>query len=156
MSKDVSKRSSKSTRQKNHWMRDEFRRENRIEVRFSDMELARLDEQCEARGLTRSRILRGKVDELAKQKVRREVVVRNADMERLCAEMWKADINLNQVARALNTQDRYRHYVGYERVSNAEVADELSKLRTAYDALRKSVDELCRYEREEDEFYVDD
>ena len=137
-------------------MQDEHRRQNRIEVRFSDTELARLDEQCEARGLTRSRILRGKVDELAKQKVRREVVVRNADMERLCAELRKADINRNQVARALNTQDRYRHYVGYERMSNAEVADELSKLRTAYDALRKSVDNLCRYEREEDEFYVDD
>ena len=152
MSKNVEKRSSKSTRQKNHWKVDKARRENRIEVRFSDWELEQLDEQCKARGLTRSRILRGNIDELAKQKVRKEVIYRDANIGRLCAE---ADINLNQVARALNTQDKYRHYVGYERVSNEEVLLELAKLRTAYDALKNSVDDLYSWERWVDKEYVD-
>lgn len=154
MSKNVEKRSSKSTRQKNHWKVDKARRENRIEVRFSDWELERLDEQCKERGLTRSRILREKIDELAKQKVRKEVIYRDANIGRLCAELQKADINLNQVARALNTQDKYRHYVGYERVSNEEVLSELAKLRTAYDALKKSVDDLYSWERWVDKEYV--
>lgn len=148
MNKDVNKRSSKSTRQKNHRMPDRFRRDHHVEVRFSDMELARLDEQCKERGLNRSSLLRGKVDELEKQTVRKEVIHRDANMERLCSEMRKADINLNQVARALNTQARFRRYVGYERVSNAEIADKFAKLRAAYDALRESVDDLYRWERD--------
>ena len=156
MSIDTSKRSSKATRQKNHYKSDGARRENRVEVRFSDYELQALDEVCQRIGEPRSKYLRHCIYEDRYVPVRKEVITRNADLERLCAEVRKAGVNLNQVARALNTQVQYRHYVGYDRISNEEAASKFEKLKEAYDGFKNYLNELYGYwmdERKEKDRY---
>ena len=118
----------RNTRQKGRPLRTQ-----RVDVRFSREELAALDVLCKREGLTRSAALRS----VATSCPTRLVIIRNADLERVASELRSIGINVNQVARKVNSsrdlsmlsQVKLESRLKELSISVGEVAREVSRVR---------------------------
>ena len=134
MGVSVERRSGKATRQARRAPRS-----HRVEVRFSDEELAVLDRRCVEVGASRSAVVRTAI--LRGVLGSRQKVVHSPEVELLLAECRRIGINVNQIARALNMRSKYWSY--YRNITTAHEAEKnLSCVKDSLDSLTEKVQDL--------------
>lgn len=107
------------------------RRKNRVDVMFSDAELAKVDNVSAALGVTRSAYIRSLI---GKQRIRSVSV--NVDKDKfttLLHELRKQGVNLNQIAYRMNSGLK---------VGNSELADTLQAHKNATNAVLAFMQEM--------------
>lgn len=130
MADDVEKRSAKQWRK-----RARPKREYRVEVRFGDDEIKRLDERCAERHQSRSAFIRS----AAMNDVRggkNIVITHNADVARLTFEVNKIGVNANQIARAFNHAKSDGRLMSSVAIT---CEDQIKKLMRSVDELNQEV-----------------
>ena len=135
------------------------RRTNKLDVRFTDDELAALDRFCGKLDCSRSDAMRWACTHI----VRYVCVTHNAEVELLAAECRRIGINVNQMARSMNAAQQRGQLLEYgQAVAELKALEaELASLRDSVDDLRDELNETNR-EKWMDELdagwrrYVDD
>jgi hypothetical protein len=130
MADDVEKRSAKQWRKQAR-----PKRAYRVDVRFGEDEIKRLDERCAERHQSRSAFIRS----AAMNDVRggkNIVVTHNADVARLVIEANKIGVNVNQIARAFNRAKSDGRLMSSVAIT---YEDQLKKAAVLMDTLRQEI-----------------
>ena len=127
MAENVEKRNAKSTRK-----RTRPSREHRVDVRFNDEELEVLDTNRNLCSMSRSAYIRSAALREVYARKANKPVTHNADAAKLVAAVNKVGVNVNQMARALNTAN----------VGGLEMVKVLLSTRDGVKEVQESVDKL--------------
>lgn len=118
------------------------RKSSTVKVRVSDEEMSKIKSKANQWGLTVSQYLR---DAALTHRVTKMIITNNSDLNLLTAEVNKVGINVNQIARRLNSSKGYRECFG---VSSMREDDVVISLKVLQSQLAK-IDEHLQLAREE-------
>lgn len=112
------------------------RKSSTVKIRVTDFEVAAIRSKANQWGLTVSQYLR---DAALNREMRKMIITNNSDLNLLTAEVNKVGINLNQIARRLNSSKGYRECFGVSSMREGEVLAELKDLQSKFASIDRQL-----------------